>query len=163
MTPSKDCHDLIYAFEGFKGSPYLCTGKVWTIGIGTTVYPTGKRVRSTDHPITFAKAWAYMVRDASAFADAVTDMVKVPLQQCMFDSLVSFAYNVGAGENGLRGSTLLRLLNAGDYLGASGEFAKWNKSGGKVTDGLVRRRDAERLLFCGDERWREVAETKKAP
>lgn len=157
MTPSKDCHDLIYVFEGFRGSPYLCTGKKWTIGIGTTVYPNGKPVRPSDHPITFAKAWGMMSGQVGTFAKQVDALVKVPLQQCMFDALVSFAYNVGAGEKGLGGSTLLRLLNDGDYLVASGEFARWNKSGGEVTDGLVRRREAERLLFCGDERWREVA------
>lgn len=163
MIQSKDCLDLIYAFEGFRGSPYLCTGKKWTIGIGTTVYPNGKPVRPSDHPITFAKAWAIMRGQVDAFAKQVGALVKVPLQQCMFDALVSFAYNVGAGEKGLGGSTLLRLLNSSDYIGASGEFARWNKSGGEVTDGLVRRREAERLLFCGNERWREVAEITKAP
>ena len=159
MTPSKDCYDIITAFESFKGSPYPCQGGVWTIGYGTTTYPNGKAIRPTDHPITRDKAIAYMRRDVERFSADVASLVTVPLQQCMFDALVSFAYNVGAGAKGLGGSTLLKLLNSGDYLNAAEEFQKWNKAKGVVSNGLIRRRAAERALFRGDAAWRVIAET----
>ncbi|EPF81527.1 lysozyme, partial [Acinetobacter gyllenbergii] len=44
-------------------------------------------------------------------------------------------------------STLLKKLNAGDFMGAADQFPQWNKGGGKVMKGLVRRRAAERELF----------------
>ena len=158
MTPSQDCYDIICAFESFKGSPYQCQAGVWTIGYGTTVYQNGKPVRPTDHPITRDKAIAYMRRDVDRFSADVASLVTVPLQQCMFDALVSFAYNVGAGAKGLGGSTLLKLLNAGDYYNAAEEFPKWNKAKGLVSNGLIRRRAAERALFRGDAVWRVIAE-----
>ena len=164
MTPSQDCYDIITAFESFKGSPYPCQGGVWTIGYGTTTYPNGKAVRPTDHPITRDKALAYMRRDVERFAADVASLVDVPLQQCMFDALVSFAYNVGSDidadkiPEGLGDSRLLKLLNAGDYYNAADEFQKWNKAKGLVSNGLIRRRDAERALFRGDAVWRVIAE-----
>ena len=60
---------------------------------------------------------------------------------------MSFSYNLGGGA--LRGSTLLRMLNAGDAAGAAGQFLRWNKAGGVVVDGLMRRREAERAMFVG--------------
>jgi lysozyme len=83
--------------------------------------------------------------DMRIFCAVVSNSVKVPLNQNQFDALVSFAYNVGSG--GLKGSTLLKKLNQGDYAGAAGEFPRWNKGGGKVLPGLVRRRAAEMHLF----------------
>jgi len=70
----------------------------------------------------------------------VNGAVKVPLAQNQFDALVS-------GEGAFKGSTLLKKLNATDYIGAADQFPQWNKGGGKVMKGLVRRRAAERELF----------------
>ena len=72
-------------------------------------------------------------------------MVKVPLNENQHGALVSFTYNLGAGNLG--SSTLLRKLNAGDYAGAAAEFPRWNKAGGKELAGLTRRRAAEKALF----------------
>jgi GH24 family phage-related lysozyme (muramidase) len=69
----------------------------------------------------------------------------VPLKPWQFDALVSFCYNCGEGN--LAKSTLLKKVNAGDFEGAALEFHKWNKGGGKVLPGLVRRRASESLLF----------------
>jgi hypothetical protein len=69
----------------------------------------------------------------------------VPVTSNQFSALVSLAYNVGIGA--LRGSTLLRLLNARDYAGAANQFPRWNRGGGRVLPGLVKRRAAERDLF----------------
>lgn len=87
----------------------------------------------------------YLALDLQPYEAAVNRNVKVPLTQGMFDALASFTFNEGTGA--LAGSTLLRKLNAKDYVGAAGEFAKWNKAGGHVLAGLTRRRAAERKLF----------------
>jgi len=79
------------------------------------------------------------------YEKGVTRLVNVAINQNQFDALVDFAYNLGV--KALEGSTLLKKLNAGDYAGAATEFPKWNKAGGKVLNGLTRRREAERALF----------------
>lgn len=95
--------------------------------------------------ITQQQADDYLRRDVRQFERAVARQVRVPLTQGQFDALVSFAFNLGEGA--LAQSTLLRLLNAGDYAGAAAQFDRWNKAGGRVLPGLVRRRAAERALF----------------
>ena len=89
--------------------------------------------------------------DMAFFEEQVTSLVKVPLKQHQFDALVSFAYNCGVGN--LRGSTLRRKLNDGDYESAALEFHRWNRSKGKVLPGLVRRRAAEALRIPGHRRF----------
>ncbi|MNP56642.1 Lysozyme RrrD [compost metagenome] len=79
------------------------------------------------------------------YEKGVEQSVVVLFTQEQFDALVSFTYNLGI--NALKGSTLLRKLNSGDYEGAADEFLKWNKAGGKILSGLTRRREAERMLF----------------
>lgn len=74
-------------------------------------------------------------------------LVTAPLSQNQWDALMSFTYNLGAAN--LESSTLRRLLNAGNYAAAAEQFARWNKAGGQVLAGLVRRRAAERDLFLG--------------
>jgi lysozyme len=71
--------------------------------------------------------------------------VTVPLSQNQFDALVSLAYNIGT--NAFKTSTLVKYLNALDFKAAADEFLKWNRGGGKVMKGLVRRRETERALF----------------
>lgn len=133
---------LIKEFEGLYLEAYLCPAKKWTIGYGhtKTVKPGMK--------ITEAGADALLRHDLAWCEDAVNDNVKVPLTQNQYDALVSFIFNVGAGA--FKRSTLLRKLNAGDYAGAANEFPRWNKGGGRVLRGLVRRREAERKLFLSD-------------
>ena len=135
---------LIKEFEGCSLAAYRCPAGVWTIGYGHTGKVDGKAV-SLGMRITQTKAAQLLREDLASFEAAVNAAVKTLITQNMFDALVSFSYNCGAGA--LRNSTLLRKLNAGDYLGAADEFPKWNKAGGKVLNGLVRRREAERKLF----------------
>jgi len=85
--------------------------------------------------------------DVAKFEDSVNVLVDVPLTQCQFDALVSFCYNLGASA--LKGSTLLKLLNAGDYDAAGGQFIRWNKCKGRELAGLTARRDAEQELYFG--------------
>jgi lysozyme len=131
--------ELIKSFEGLRLSPYYCSGGVLTIGYGHTrdVRP-GMR-------ITKEQAEKLFMEDLERFERAVRGAVTVPIGNNMFAALVSFTYNVG--ESAFRKSTLLRRLNAGNFAAAANEFPRWNKSKGKVTEGLVRRRAAERALF----------------
>lgn len=134
--------DLIKQFEGFRSQAYLCPANVWTIGYGST----GKHVRQGMR-INAAEGEALLKQDVARFERAVNRLVKVHLCQHQFDALVSFAFNVGEGN--LASSTLLRKLNAGDEAGAAQEFKRWNRGGGRVLAGLVRRRKAEAELFVG--------------
>ena len=145
MKISEKGLSMIERFEGclLKASNKL--DGVWTIGYGQTGSYYGKRVR---RGMTTTKAEAHAwLRDHSikTYEDAVTQAVKVPLNQNQFDALVSFAYNVGVGA--LKQSTALRKLNAGDYAGAADALTMWTKCNGKVLAGLVRRRKEERALF----------------
>lgn len=144
--------DIIKLYEqGPDGGPalesYLCPSRVWTIGWGHT-----KGVRMGQHA-TLAQCEQWLLEDCAEAERGVNLLVKVPLTQNQFDALVSFAFNVGTDidddtiAEGLGDSTLLRKLNAGDYAGAAKEFPKWNKSKGRVLNGLVLRRQDEQALF----------------
>ena len=132
---------LIKRFEGLRTEAYRCPAGVWTIGYGST-----RGVRE-GMKITEAQAEALLLRDVERFERDVVGMVEVPITQGMFDALVSFAFNLGA--EAMRRSTLLRLLNQSRYADAAQQFARWNKAGGRVLDGLTKRRAAERALFEG--------------
>lgn len=95
--------------------------------------------------ITQEEADRYLREDLKSFEHAVNCALTRPVSQNQFDALVSFTYNLGAGA--LKGSTLLKLLNAGNIKGAAEEFPKWNKAAGKVLEGLTKRRMEERQLF----------------
>ncbi|MGR2663680.1 lysozyme [Chromobacterium haemolyticum] len=131
---------LVKSSEGLKLVAYKCPAGIWTNGYGHT----GPDV-TPGMVITQAQADALLARDLERFEAGVARLVKVPLNQNQFDALVSFSYNLGLGA--LQGSTLLRLLNAGDYAGAAAQFPRWNKAGGKELPGLTRRRTAEQSLF----------------
>lgn len=142
--------NLVKEFEGCLKSvggglfkPYICPAGVLTIGWGHT----NAHGRKFDDSARWSQRECddELASDMRRFEAAVTRLVKVPLNQNQFDALVSFAYNCGEGN--LQKSTLLRKLNAGDYAGAAAQFPVWNKGGGKVLNGLVRRRAAEMALF----------------
>ena len=141
---SKTGLDLISSFEGIRLNAYDDGVGVWTIGIGTTIYPNGVKVKKGDK-CTLEQAHEYLAHDMIEFEKTVNDSVKVPLSQNQFDALVSLAYNIGS--TAFKNSTLLKKLNAKDYTGATDQFLRWNKAGGKVMKGLSRRREAERALF----------------
>ena len=146
MNVSREGIDLIKKYEGFSSKPYLCPANVPTIGYGTTVYPSGKRVTLRDPAITEAEATFILTTMVDRqYGKAVNELVMVNIAQSMFDALCSFTYNLGVGN--LKASTLLKKVNAGNFKGAADEFLKWNKSGGKVLNGLTARRKAERAIF----------------
>lgn len=144
MNTSQTGINLIKGFEGKRLTAYDDGVGVWTIGYGTIKYPNGVRVKKGD-TCTDAQAESYLKNDLVKFESAINRLVKVPLNQNQFDALSSFTYNLG--ETNLSKSTLLKKLNAKDYAGAADQFLVWNRAGGKVLNGLVRRRDAERNLF----------------
>ena len=131
--------ELIKKYEGCVLKSYKCPSGVWTIGYGHT---NGVK---NGMQITKAQALNYLKQDLITFEKAVTNYVKVPLNQNQFDALISFSFNCGSGA--LKTSTLLKKLNSCDYNGAANELLKWNKSNGKVLNGLVRRRQEENELF----------------
>ncbi|MHB8286172.1 MAG: lysozyme [Caulobacteraceae bacterium] len=130
-----------YGRHGFK--PYTCPAGILTIGWGHT--------NASGRAFTVTDIWSQQDCDAAFLVDmqgaeaAVRRLVTVKLTQPQFDALVSFTYNCGAGS--LAASTLLKLLNAGDFEGAALEFHKWTHGGGQILSGLVRRRAAEALMF----------------
>ena len=130
---------LIKEFEGCKLQAYKCPADVWTIGYGHT-----DGVKEGD-VITQEKADALLAADIDLFSSGVKRLVSANLDYNQLGALVSFAFNVGLGN--FRHSSLLRLVNQGDFLDAANEFLKWNKANGKVLPGLTRRREAERALF----------------
>ena len=132
--------NLIRRFEGEKLTAYRCPAGIWTIGVGHT----GPDVYS-GLTITEERSLELLRADVSTFEAAVNSLVRVPLNQNQFDALVSFVFNVGNGA--LKGSTLLRKLNAGDYEGAAKEFGRWTKALGQTLTGLIKRRAAEAGLF----------------
>jgi lysozyme len=135
---------LITSFEDLKLKAYDDGVGVWTIGYGTTIYTNGVAVKKGDS-CTLEQAKSSFQHDLRRFQTAVNDAVNIPLSQNQFDALVSLAYNIGT--NAFKTSTLVKYLNALDYKAAADQFLVWNKAGGSVLKGLVRRREAERALF----------------
>lgn len=135
---------LIKQFEGCKLTAYQDSVGVWTIGYGWTQPVDGKPIRA-GMTIKQETAERLLKTGLVSYESDVSRLVKVDLTQGQFDALVSFTYNLGARS--LSTSTLLRKLNASDYAGAADEFLRWNKAGGKVLNGLTRRREAELALF----------------
>ena len=147
---------LIKSFEGCHNQPYKCPASLWTIGFGRVLYPDQARLKNderanyplkTEHNRTFSgdEIDTLLEKDLQRFEAGVLRLCPASADnQCHLDALVSFAFNVGLGN--LQSSTLRMKYNRGDYAGAAEEFLKWNKAGGKVLNGLVRRREAERAL-----------------
>ena len=144
MQTSEKGIALIKEFEGCKLTAYQDSVGVWTIGYGWTQPVDGKPIRA-GMTIKQETAERLLKTGLVSYESDVSRLVKVGLTQGQFDALVSFTYNLGARS--LSTSTLLRKINAGDYTGAADEFLRWNKAGGKVLNGLTRRREAERALF----------------
>jgi lysozyme len=145
MEINTACVNIVKFYEGFRSRPYLDPVGIPTIGYGSTYYENDTKVTLQDQPITSERAIQLLLYNLSKFASGVNTIVKVPLNNNQFNALVSFAYNVGLGA--LKKSTLLKLVNSGNYKGASEQFIRWNKAGGQVLPGLTKRREAERNLW----------------
>lgn len=119
----------------------------WTIGYGNTFYEDGQPVREKDK-ISEKRAEELFDNILDSFSENVKSMVTSKLTVNQFDALVSFAYNVGVGA--LRSSTLLKQVNKNpdDYYEITKQFMRWNKQGGRIVQGLVRRRISEANIYC---------------
>jgi lysozyme len=139
-------YELIKTFEGLSLKPYLCSAKVPTIGYGNTFYTNGVKVTMSDAPITQEKANEMLKVIADSFALKVSKITPSGLTQNQFNALVSFAFNLGV--QALTNSTLLRLVKINPNDGnIAKQFLRWNKAGGKVVDGLTKRRIKESALY----------------
>ena len=145
MIPSENCYKLIKKYEGFSSKPYKCPAGIPTIGYGSTFYLNGDKVTMKDTPISEEVALSILFSVVEDFSKKVEKLLKVPVNQNQFDALVDFSYNLGIGN--FQKSTLLKLVNNKDFIGASKQFKKWNKSNGKVLNGLTNRRKEEEELF----------------
>ena len=148
-------------YEGFRPKPYLCQAGVATIGYGTTRYPNGKKVRLWDAPMSEPVAKELLVMTLNIFAAEITPLIKVPVTEAQFDALASFAYNLGPDidaddiPEGLGDSHLLKLINRNIMVTdpnwkktITSEFVKWDHASGKISPGLLARRNTEAYLFC---------------
>lgn len=131
---------LIQKFTGLRLTAYQDPGGVWTIGYGHT----GPDV-TEGRTITQPEADQLLINDLVRFNNGVNALVTIRINQNQFDALVSFSYQLGLGS--LQQSTLIRLLNSGNYQAAADQFPRWDRAGGKETAGLLARRNAERELF----------------
>lgn len=139
--------DLIKQFEGYSSKAYpdpATGGAPWTIGYGTTVYPSGVKVAKGD-VITPNHAEYCLRNDVAKFESGVSSLITTPTTQGQFDAMVSLAYNIGLGNFGK--STLLKKHNARCYTCAADQFRVWNRANGKVMNGLTKRRAAEREVY----------------
>ena len=118
-----------------------------TIGYGHT-----KDVSDGD-TCTQEEADQMLAEDLEEFEDYVDKLVTVDLDQNQFDALVAWTFNLG--PTNLKSSTMLKVLNEGKHENVPGEMRRWNKAGGETLEGLIRRREAEGLLW-DNKLWHEV-------
>lgn len=151
ITISDNGIAFIEKWEGLKLSSYLCPAKIWTIGIGSTIVH-GVPVKP-GQSCTRSEAYAYFREHLVTSVYPALKLITVPLTQNQIDALCSLIYNIGA--NAFSHSSLLKYLNASNYLGAADQFLEWNKktvitngvSKKVVVRGLTSRRREERELF----------------
>lgn len=139
MNYSRDGLHLTEQFEGCKFEAYQDSKGVWTIGYGHT---RGVHAGMT---CTQQQAEQWLAEDIAWAASEVNKLVHVSLTQEEFDALVDFTFNCGCGN--FDHSTLLALVNKGDYVAAAAQFQLWDHVGAKVSAGLLRRREAEQKMF----------------
>jgi len=140
MNISNKGIELIKQFEGCRLKAYQDSVGVWTIGYGHT--------ESVEEGMEISQHQADIMlgSDLVKYANYINEYVTVSLNQNQFDALTSWVYNLGPGN--LKSSTMLKVLNEGSYDDVPFQIKRWNKAGGKVLKGLVRRREAEAELFA---------------
>ena len=147
MKISEEGISLIKNYEGCELKAYQDSVGVWTIGYGHI-----KDVKEGDQ-INQDEAEHLLKEEMPEYEGYIADMVKVPLKQNQFDALCSWVFNLG--PKNLSESTLLRVLNEQKYDEVPEQIKRWNKAGGVILGGLVKRREAEANLFEGKE-WSKV-------
>jgi len=157
--------DLVKAFEGLRLKAYKDAVGVLTIGYGTTAAAGVGITPKLGMVITEAEAEMYLTRGLEKFAAKIRPKITAPINENEFGAFLSLAYNIGPGA--FANSSALRKFNTGDKAGAANAILLWNKAGGKVLKGLVRRREAERALFLtpvgGRVKQTPISVTRPAP
>ena len=147
---------LLKQWEGFKSKVYKDSAGLPTIGVGHLITQSektsgaivinGLAVEYADG-LTDQQVLDLLSQDVQPAEQAVNNGVKVALEQDQFDALVSFTFNTGTGA--FSSSTLLKVLNQGQYDQVPNQLRRWNKAGGQVVQGLVNRRENEIKLWNG--------------
>ena len=138
---------FIKGFETFEPLPYDDGYGYPTVGYGHLILPGEDFSKGLTEP----QAAALFERDLMKYKDCVLRRTPVPLEDGMYDALVSLCFNIGTGAYG--SSTLRRMVVRGDHAGAIGQFPRWNKAAGRVSRGLTRRRYAEAQMYAQGLRW----------
>lgn len=143
MNTSQNGINLILSFEGFSSKPYLDSAGIPTIGYGNTYYPGGRKVTMKDPAISKEKGTELFASVLPAYEKIVSNKIKTALTQNQFDALVSHTYNTGGSD------TLFSLINkkANPENIRDWFTSRYITAGGKVLNGLIRRRKAEADLF----------------
>ena len=150
---------MIKHHEGVRLRPYRCPALLWTTAVGHVIDPSHAAVKyedrknlpipdGWDRSLTMGEVDAILAQDLGRFERGVARLCPAAIdRQGVFDSLVSFSFNVGLGN--LQRSGLRMKTNRGDFDEAADEFLKWTKAAGRVLPGLVKRRNDERAMFLG--------------
>jgi len=158
MKISKEGIDLIKYFEGCptddngKVVSYRCAANKATIGYGSLKLIDGSPVQD-GMTITKQNAEDLLAHELHEYEGYINDMVETDLKQNEFDALVSWVFNLGPSNLGA--STLLKVINKKDWADVPNQIKRWNKVNGVPNQGLMKRRNAEALLFEGKE-WGKV-------
>ena len=148
---------MIKHHEGVRNRPYRCPALLWTVGVGHVIDPTHAAVKyeerknlpipaGWDRVLSPGEVDALLAQDLARFERGVARLCPASLNsQGIFDSLVSFSFNVGLGN--LQRSSLRMKTNRGELTEAADEFLKWTKAAGRVLPGLVKRRMDERAMY----------------
>jgi lysozyme len=139
--------DLCIQFEGFSSTPYLCPANYWTIGYGTVYKPDGSRVTANHPAISKALALEWLDYELAhnympQVLAATPNLLKHPQ---VLGALTDFAYNLGGAR--YRASTLAKRVRDEQWTEARAQLQLWNRGGGRVLPGLVRRLDAVAKFF----------------
>jgi lysozyme len=145
MKVNAEGYALIKKFEGCRLKAYLCPANVWTIGYGNTFYENGMKVKEGE-VITQQRAEELAKFIIDQFAVTIEPFIQKPLNDNQFSACVSLAYNIGT--SGFKRSSVFKKLNINpNDPTIADSFKLWNKGGGKVLAGLVKRREAEIQLY----------------
>ena len=157
MKVSAAAMNMIKHHEGVRVKPYRCPALLWTVGVGHVIDPSHAAVKYEDRKnlpvpagwdrvLSMGEVDALLAQDLGRFERGVLRLCPAATgRQGLFDSLVSFAFNVGLGN--LQRSSLRMKTNRGEFDEAADEFLKWTKAAGKVLPGLVKRRNDERAMY----------------
>lgn len=147
MKPIEIAAQIARVFEGFFSKPYRCPAGVPTIGIGSTTYSDGRKVKLTDPPIDEPTATAMMYHELSKTERGALKYCPVLIANPgALAAITDFCYNLGVGR--LQTSTLRRRINQQDWPEVRKELLRWVRGGGRILSGLVRRRSVEAALIA---------------